>query len=54
MTQIVTQLKNWKCYKTQKIKIGQNSNNQNVTKHKNYKCDKTETVTTLKNYKFDN
>ena len=40
--QIVTQLKNSKCSKTQKIEIGQISKTQKVTKLKNSKCDKTQ------------
>ena len=49
-TQIVSQLKNSKCDKTQKFKIRQNSNTQIVTKLKfwqNLNCDKTLTVTRL-------
>ena len=42
-TQIVTKLKNSKCYKTQKLKLCQNSNCEK--KLKNSKCDQTQVVT---------
>ena len=39
-TQNVTKLKKFKCDKTQKFEMWQNSKTQNVKKLKNSKCDK--------------
>ena len=39
-TQNLTKIQNRKCFKTQKLKMGQNSNTQHVTKTQKLKYDK--------------